>query len=171
MKLPILALSAVLLTNFVCPSASAEDQTIAYPEEKSASFLIDAPENWKLEQAEDDDGYFTLEGPTGAVLSFRTIKGTEASLDAAIDESIEFLKENYKEPDLQKPTDDTINGLKGFASFGTGKDKEDGTPMVFGMGWYALPDNKLAEVWFTADATDEKGAAAAGKIVKSLRAP
>lgn len=156
----------------LCLGARAADPvTIVYPDEDKPSFEITASEDWKMTQAEDDGDYFHLDGPTGAVFSFRTIEGTTESLDEAIKETIEDIGKMFKDVELGDAQDWTPNGLAGFYAVGTGKDKEDGTPMKIGVGWCALSDGKIAELWFVADATDEEGMGQAEKIANSLASP
>jgi hypothetical protein len=56
------------------------------------------------------------------------------------------------------------NGLTGLYA---GKDKEDGTPIKVGVGWCALEDGKIAEMWFVADEADAKGIKQAEDIANS----
>lgn len=149
------------------PLAIADE--IAYPTVEDASFVITAPGDWKVVPADEEGDYFDLEGPTGAVFSFRTIKGSQESLDQAIEEVVEDLNKDYKDVKIGEPQDWTPNGLQGFYAVGDGKD-EDG-PVRFGIGWCVLADGKIAELWFVCDASDETGMEVAGKIANSLKAP
>jgi hypothetical protein len=167
---PLIPLLSVAFA-FASVCQAAELQTIAYPTVESASFEISAPDDWKLNPAEEEGEYFDLEGPTGAVFSFRTIAGSESSMSEAIEESLKDLAENYKEPELGEPKDWTPNGLKGFYTSGSAIDKQDDAKVVVGMGWCALTDGKIAEFWFVAEADDAEGIAQAEKIANSLTAP
>ncbi len=160
-------LLAAVLALALAPLASADD--IAYPTTEDASFIITAPGDWKVVPAEEEGDYFDLEGPTGAVFSFRTIKGTQDSLNEAIEEVITDLKKDYKDLQLGEAQDWTPNGLEGFYAVGDAKD-EDG-PVRLGVGWCVLADGKIAELWFVCDAADETGMEVAGKIANSLKAP
>ena len=164
-------LAAILALTLTYAARSADMQTIAYPTPEDESFEITAPEDWKIKQAEDTGDYFHLEGPTGAVFSFRTIKGSKGSMEKAIDEAMEELKSEYKNAELGDPQDWTPNGLKGFYLVGTAIDKQDDEKVRVGMGWAALEDGKIAEFWFVADLTDEKGTTVANSIANSLKAP
>ncbi len=62
-------------------------------------------------------------------------------------------------------------GITGIYAVGTGKDKEDGTAVKVGIGWVALNDGKIAEMWFVADTDDEKGMKQAEDIANSLTSP
>lgn len=53
---------------------------------------------------------------------------------------------------------------------GTAKEK-DGNPVRIAFAWGALPDEKIAELWFITDLDDESGMDQANKIVSSLKAP
>ena len=160
-------LLSALLALALTPLALADD--IAYPTPDNASFVISAPSDWKVVPADEEGGYFDLEGPTGAVFSFRTIKGTQDSLNEAIQEVVEDLKKDYKDVELGEAQDWKPNGLEGFYAIGDAKD-EDG-PVRLGVGWCVLADGKIAELWFVCDAKDETGMEVAGKIANSLRAP
>ncbi len=164
-------LFSLFLTAVALTSVQAEDQLLAYPTADDASFVITIPEDWELKQAESEGDYFDLTGPTGAVFSFRTIKGSKASLEKAIDESVEGAAETFNDLKFGDPEDWTPNGLTGLYMTGSGKDKEDGTVNNIGMGWCFLEDGKIAEFWFAAHSTDKAGIAAAEKIANSLKAP
>ncbi len=151
-------------------AAAQASQTIMYPTTESPSFMITAPDDWKLDPADEEGGYFDLNGPTGAVLSFRTVEGTDEGMKNAIQECIDYLNETYNNVKLDKPVDHKVNGLEGFYAVGTGKDKEDGSNMVFGMAWYALKDGSIGEIWFACEATDKAGADQADKILNSFKA-
>jgi len=169
MKAILSVLSAIAL--LASPAFASESVTIAYPTTDDASFLITAPEDWELDPAEEPDGYFDLTGPTGAVFSFRTIKGTESALEQAIKESVEEANDMFADVQLGEAMDWTPDGLEGFYAVGDAKDKEDGTPIRIGMAWCALKDGRIAEMWFSAEAADTEGLEAANKIANSLRSP
>lgn len=164
----LLGFASILLTS---PLAMASDVDIYYPTSDAASFVITAPEEWELDPADEEGGYFDLSGPTGATFSFRTIDGQESSLLEAIEESIDYLANEYNEVELSDPKDWTPDGLEGFYATGQGVDKESGEEVVFGLGWCAMPDGSIAEMWFVTESTDKKGTSAAERIADSLRAP
>lgn len=167
-----LALLAAVCTLALASTARcAELQKIAYPTANHASFVIDAPDSWKLEPAEEEGDFFQLEGPTGALFSFRTIEGSKDSLNDAIDESVKELGEHFNDVQLGEAQDWKPAGLTGIYAVGTGKDKEDGTAVKVGIGWVALNDGKIAEMWFVADADDAKGLKQAENIANSLTSP
>jgi len=151
--------------------ADDELEKIAYPTADEASFVISAPKSWEMTAAEEAGDYFHLESPSGAVFSFRTIEGTEKSLNTAIEESVKDLSERFKDVELGEAEDWTPNKLTGLYAVGTGKDKEDGSALKFGIGWVALEDGKIAEMWFVADDADTKGIKQAEDIANSLSAP
>lgn len=146
----------------------AEAGTIAYPTTKKPHFLIDVPDDWELEQAEEPGGFFTVSGPSGVVLSFRTVEGGD--LDGAIEESMNFLKENYKNVKLEPAEEVEQDGMSGAFARGTGVDKNTGAPGVFAMAWFELKNGEIAEIWYAADAKDKKGADQASKVLDSFRA-
>lgn len=153
--------------------ARAEDelQKIAYPTADEASFVITAPESWKMTAAEDAGDYFHLESPTDAVFSFRTIEGNEDSLKEAIEDCVKDLSERFNDLELGDAEDWKPNGLSGLYAVGTAKEKEDGNPIKIGVGWCALEDGKIAEMWFIADEADAEGMKQAENIANSLSAP
>jgi hypothetical protein len=148
----------------------AASTTLFYPTQDAPSFSLVVPGDWELEQAEEDGGFATLNGPSGAQLSFRTVAAEKEDLEAAIEETVDWVQKNYDDVKIEKATDAEENGLKGFSSAGTGKMKEDGSAVVFVMEWLMLNNGSLAEVWFCVDVNDKAGLAAAGKIMKSFRA-
>lgn len=158
---------------FACAflATQARAGTLAYPTADKPSFLIDLPDDWKLTPGENEGDYIDVTGPTGAVISFRTIPGSEKAMQNAIAESDTYLKENYKNVNVNDAKEDEQRGLKGFFADGSGVDKEDGAAVGFVLAWYALKDGKIGEIWFVVHKDDKKGAAAAGKILDSFRAP
>lgn len=170
MKIKILLFAASFLS--LAPLAHCEEvDKIAYPTAENASFVISVPSDWKMTQAEEEGDFFHLDGPTGAVFSFRTIKGSEDSLKAAIDDSVQELDKKFDDVELDDPQDWKPDGLSGFYAVGKGKEKKDGTPVRVGLAWCALNDGKIAEMWFVCDLTDNEGMSAAEKIVNSLQSP
>lgn len=142
--------------------------TIAYPTAQKPSFMVDVPDQWQLEPAEEVGGFFTVTGPTGVVLSFRTISGED--MDAAIEESVGFIQENYDNVTIDPAKEAQQHGLSGAFATGKGKDKSTGKASVFAIAWFELKDKSIGEIWYAADASDKAGAQAAGKILDSFRA-
>lgn len=163
-------LLAPTLFAVVTLTAHAEPQTIAYPTVDETSFVLQAPEGWELSPADEEGGYFHLEAPSGATLSFRTLEGNEDALQEAIKEMIADIKERYDDAEIGEAEDWNPHGLEGFYATATAKEK-DGTPVRIGMAWCALKDGKIAEVWFVSDLSDEDGMNAASAIVNSLAPP
>ncbi len=64
---------AVASVMLAAHAAFAGDVTIAYPDKDNAVFTVTAPDSWEFAQGEGEGDYFTLTGPSGAVLSFRAI--------------------------------------------------------------------------------------------------
>lgn len=150
---------------------AAEMQQIAYPTADKPSFIITVPSDWEMTQAEKEGDFFHLDGPTGALFSFRTIEGTQESLDDAIKESLKDAAEMFDDLDMGTAEDFKPDGLQGFYATGKGKDKKDGTPVRIGMAWCALNDGTIAELWFVSDLDDTKGMNAASDIANSLKSP
>ncbi len=149
-------------------AGAASAGIIAYPTAQKPSFVVDVPDAWELEPAEEEGGFFTVTGPTGVVLSFRAVGGGD--LDGAIEESIGFIQENYSNVNLEPAKEAQQHGLSGAFAMGQGKDKSTGKASVFAVAWFELKDGSIGEIWYAADAGDKAGAAAAGKILDSFRA-
>ena len=163
---------ATVCTVAVVSMVRAEEMDkIAYPTADKASFVIEVPSSWKMEQAEEEGDFFHLVSKNDAVFSFRTIEGGKDALDEAIEASVKDLNAKFDKLELGDAQDWTPHGLTGFYATGTGKEKEDGTPVRVGVAWCALKDGKIAEMWFVADADDEKGLGQAEDIANSLEAP
>jgi hypothetical protein len=160
--------SAVVCLALIACAGVAQAATVAYPSADAASFLLDYPSSWTLEPGGEEGDYMELIGPTGAVLSLRTIEGTEEDLMAAIEDTTAYLAETYSDVELQ-PVKDNQGPIKGFYTTGTGNDEEGG--VVFQVGWYACNDGSIAEIWLVTSADDSAGVADAGKILGSFRLP
>jgi hypothetical protein len=168
----ILAALAIACTISISAAVGAEKtEKVAYPTAEKPSFIITVPTSWKMTAAEEEGDYFHLTGPTGAVYSFRTIEGSERSLDRAIKASLKDIETLFSDVEIGDAQDWKPDGLTGLYAVGTGKDKEDGAPVKIGLGWCALKDGSIAEMWFVADADDTKGMTAAEAIANSLNAP
>jgi hypothetical protein len=164
------ALLAALTLAISIPAQAEETTLIAYPTVEEASFTIEVPDGWKMTEAESDGDFFHLDGPTGAIFSFRTIEGSEGALQAAIEDTMKHIGELFTEIELGDAQDWTPAGLTGFYATGSGKDK-DGTEVRIGVAWCALNDGKIAQMWFVSDAGDASGMAAAESIANSLASP
>lgn len=167
-----LRLSAVALALALTLSAGPlSADTLAYPTAADASFLIDYPADWTLQQAEEEGGYMELKAPSGgAVLNFRTIPGSEDAMQTAIAETVGYLKEKYSEVQANPAQDTTQHGLTGFFASGTGVDPAAG-PIKFVCAWYGLKDGSIGEIWFVGKQDDAASAEAAKGIVNSFRPP
>lgn len=159
-----LALSAFAL---VAAQASAAPVTLFYPTQEASDFSVDVPGEWELEQAEEEGGFFTVNGPTGVQLSFRTVATDDEDMEAAIKQSVEFVFENYEDVEMGDPEDIKQNGMDGFNMTGTAK--LNGEPVIIVMAWLALKKTALAEVLFVVEPSDKQGFAAAERVLKTLR--
>ena len=160
-----IALAAALL--FAHPVLA---ETMAYPSADNASFLIDHPSNWEMEPGENVGDYVTLTGPTGVVVQFRTIPGSESAIADAIEESRKYLQETFDDVSLEEPESSQHRGMEMLSVVGAGVDK-DGQAVGFSMAFFALDDGNIAELWFAVVAGDDAGADAAGKVLDSFRTP
>lgn len=156
-----------LLLLAVTAEVQAAPVTLYYPAERGADFSVVVPDSWDLEQAEEEGGFFTVTGPTGVQLSFRTIETDDAEIDAAIEQSVEWVFANYSDVELDDPEDMVQNGMEGFHMTGTAE--SEGSPVVIVMAWLALKRTHLAEVMVIVDANDRAGLNAAERVLKTLR--
>lgn len=148
-------------------AAFSGDQTVAYPNKDNAIFTVTAPEDWEMTPGEGEGDYFTLEGPSGAVLSFRAIEGSKDELQAAVKDGIDYLKEAYDDAQISKP--EAMDGVDGAVIGGAGKSKDDGTPCAIGMEWFVLKSGNIAEIWYEAAADDKEGADEAKAILSTFK--
>jgi hypothetical protein len=160
--------AAVLLFAFVSTAASAAPVKLYYPDQENADFSIEVPGNWELEQAEEEGGFFTVTGPTGVQLSFRTVRTRNDSIEASMEQSMQWVFDNFEDVELDDPEDVVQNGMEGFNMTGTGTDS-NGDTMIIVMGWLALKRTHLAEVLVIVDPSDKAGLAAAERVIKTLR--
>jgi hypothetical protein len=160
---------ATLLLTLAASQATAAPVKLFYPDQANADFSIDVPGDWELEQADEEGGFFTVTGPTGAALSFRTIPTRNAEIKAAIKQSVEWVFENYEDVELGDPEDIKQNGMDGFNMTGTATDASSGESVVIVMGWLGLKPSALAEVLVILDPSDKQGLAAAERVIKTLR--
>lgn len=164
---PLAAICVLALLS--AAEVSAQPVTLYYPEQRGADFSVVVPGDWDLEQAEEEGGFFTVTGPTGVQLSFRTVETDDDQMDAAIEQSVEWVFENFDDVELDDPEDIVQNGMEGFNMTGTAKDKDSGKTLVVVMGWLALKRTHLAEVMIVVAPKDTRGLKAAEKVLKSLR--
>lgn len=148
----------------------ADAKTLAYPNTDAASFVIDYPASWELTPGESVGDYMTLISPNGVTLMLRTIPGESEDIQQAVKDSIEYVRENYKDVELAEPKDSVQRGLQGFYVNGSATDSEIG-PVRLGMAWYQLNDGTIGEIWFVAPSEDSEGMGEAAAILDSLRSP
>lgn len=154
---------------FLLAAVPSQAAPIYYPDQRNADFSIDVPDNWDLEQADEEGGFFTVTGPTGVQLSFRTIETDDDQIDAAIEQSVEWVFENYDKVEMSDPEDIVQNGMKGFNMTGTARDPQSRDKVVIVMAWLALKRSHLAEVMVIVEPNDKRGLAAAERVIKTLR--
>jgi hypothetical protein len=164
----ILPLLSALVLTFT--ARAAENNVIAYPTKDAPSFLIEVPADWQLTQAEEPGDYFHLDGPTGAVFSFRTIPGETKALEEAIEATVKDIGELFTDVELGDAQDWNPSGMSGFYATGTGKES-DGTKVRIGVAWCSLKDGQIVEMWFVSDMNDQPGITAAEGIANSLVSP
>lgn len=165
-----MALVGLLVLGAAVLAVPAGAGTLGYPTVDHASFLVEVPDSWEVTPGDEEGDYVHVNSPKGVYLAFRTIPGDEGALHAAIEDSVAFIEENYKNTQFGEPVEAKQAGLEGFYMDGSGKD-EDGTPLTFRMAWLALKDGHIGELWFAAPASEKGEIAAAAKVLNSFRAP
>lgn len=160
---------AVALFVLVAAQVSAAPVKLFYPNQKNADFSIDVPGDWELEQAEEEGGFFTVTGPSGVQLSFRTVPMNNADMEAAIEQSVQWVFDNYEDVEMGDPEDIVQNGMDGFNMTGTATNPDSGDTVVIVMAWLALKRTHLAEVLVVLDPSDKRGLSAAENVIKTLR--
>lgn len=167
-KLPSLVAICVF-AGFLTAEAAAQTVTLYYPNQRNADFSIVVPQSWELDQADEEGGFFTVTGRSGIELSFRTVETDDDTMEAAIEQSVQWIFDNYNDVEMGDPEDIVQNGMKGFSMTGTAKDPDTGRTKVIVMGWLSLKRSHLAEVWIVVDVKDKTGLNAAERVLKSLR--
>ena len=164
-------LLSILLGLSLCSTTlPAETDKLVYPTKDNPEFTLQVPTDWKLVQAEGEGDYFHLHGPTGAVFSFRTIKGNQSTLDQTMKDRLSEVRKKYSDVDFDPAKDWSPHGLTGFYAVGDAKES-DGNKVRIAMGWCDLKNGKIAELWFITDVTDSEGKTDASNIMDSLEAP
>ncbi len=155
---------------------AGDTQTIAYPTADEAAFLIDVPADWELAQAEEDGDYFSVEGPNGTILYFRTLnadnsKERKTALMDAIQETKDYIDENYDESEWGEAVDLTLGGCEGFGADVKAVGSDSGEAVDIGCAWLMLPEYKIAEIWYEGSPDEAAEAEAAAQVLKSFRLP
>lgn len=150
-------LLALVVAPLLLLSAHA-DTLVCYPDVDEPVFSFTIPDDsWDFAPSEGDDvdgGYCTLQrGNT--ILYFRTVECSEESIVDAIQETFDYIIEEYDEAEIADPSELTIQGYDALGSSGTGIDA-DGYEWVFGFAWIFIDAENIAEVWFEST-TDEVG--------------
>jgi len=104
-----------------------------------------------LEPADEEGGFFNLNAPTGGQLAFRSVPGTEEDMKGAINETMQFVKDNYTNVEFKAPE----RTSDGFYVTGSGQDKSDGADTVFQMEWRAMKNGHIAEIWVAEGPDDD----------------
>lgn len=171
MKPLLFAVYVLIVSLFSVPASAAELKTGAFPSTENPSFLVSYPADWELTPAEAEEGaYATLMGPSGAYVMVRTIAGDKETLTNAVEGAQAYVEESYKEVKLEETKLGGTEENPSFFRAGTAIDS-DGAAVVFLMGWFALKDDTIGELWFTSFKDDKEGALSAAKIMDSVRLP
>lgn len=125
--------------------------TLYYPAQEGALFSIEAPSDWTVGKIDQVGDFGSVESASGSVLQFRAQKfdtqdETKKEVDAIVDSTQGFLKENYHDVVLGDPEQITVDGAPGMQLAGTGKDK-DGNAVKFLSAMLKLGPNTIAEIW------------------------
>jgi hypothetical protein len=164
---PLALLAAALLAG---TSLAQAETTIAYPTADDATFTIIVPDNWELSQAESEDDYFLITGPTNTELWFRAFPvKSEEELEGAVEDAMtsgaEWLGEHYKGLDFGDVAGD---GMPFISLPGKGIEKESGEAVIFTIAFILMENGSMAEFWGIIPDGDAKGQKAAQAIVDSF---
>ena len=145
------ASSAATSAEEAATSAIVGKTTYYYPDQQTAMFSIEAPDDWNPGMIEAVGDFGSLESKNGSLLQFRAQSfGTEdetmKEIDAIVDSTNGFLKDNYVDVQLDDPKDVTVDGQPGAQLAGIGKDK-DGNEVKFLSAIIALGPTSIAEIW------------------------
>ena len=145
------ASSAATSAEEAATSAIVGKTTYYYPDQQTAMFSIEAPDDWNPGMIEAVGDFGSLESKNGSILQFRaqnfdTEDETMKEIDAIVDSTNEFLKDNYVDVQLDDPMDVTVDGQPGAQLAGIGKDK-DGNEVKFLSAIIALGPKSIAEIW------------------------
>jgi len=146
------------------------ESIICYPNPDEAVFTVTVPDNsWEFTPSEDesvDGGYCTLEREN-TILYFRTVECSEDAIMDAIEDSVDYLSEEFDEVNIEDPSELTIQGYDALASSGTGLDG-DGYSWVFGFAWIFIDDQHIAEIWFESTQDEVANQRAASDILNTF---
>jgi hypothetical protein len=163
------------LTGFlaICSQTANADTLIAYPTVDEPTFTITVPDDWELEAAEEEEGYFLVASPSGVEMWFRSIEiASEDDLSAAIDEAIEgggeWLDENYKDVEFGEVTEGEREGMPYVSIPGTGVFTESGEKVVFTIAFIFMENGSLAEFWGILPAGDQDALAVAQAVLDTF---
>lgn len=162
-------LGGMILAAGLFVGGSAQADTVAYPDQAHASFLVDYPSNWKMTPGDNVGDYITLTGPTGVNLQFRTVPGGPDAIEDAVKETFEYIEKTYKNTTFGQTSETKQAGMDAFVANGDGVEADGGTKVHFAMAWVALKDGNIGEVWYVVEASDKAGNDAAVKVMNSFR--
>lgn len=136
-------------------------------------FSIEAPADWKVGKIEQVGDFGSVESANGSVLQFRAQKfatdaQTRQEIDAIVDSTRGFLKDNYTDVQLDNPEEITVEGRPGMQLAGTGKDKA-GNAVKFLSAMIMLGPNSLTEIWAAVFPEGNNDLATAKTILNSFK--
>jgi len=144
-------------------------ETLGYPNMEKASFLLDYPEDWAMVPGDNAGDYVSLASPSGVLMQLRAVEGSESVMDQVIAENVQFLEDNFTKVELDAAKDiNTEDGLTGSLLQGTAVDS-DKKAVNFAIFYVALPDGKVADIWYSAFKGDAEGSKAAVAVLDSFR--
>lgn len=168
---PVLSFLFLLLA--ATAGVQAGSQTLHYPTQDESLFSIRAPADWKVSEIEEVGDFGTLESENGSILQFRALElenegAAMKEIEDITDSTVEFLKKNYNDIELDDPKDITIEGRPGSQLAGAGKDK-DGNDVKFLSAIIALGPKSVAEVWAAVFGDEKADLAAAQDVLNSFK--
>ena len=111
LSVPKLALVPLLMFAGLVVASPAQAGVLGYPTTDHASFLVDIPDGWEVTPGDDEGDFVDVNSDSGVYLAFRTIAGSDSAMQEAIEDSVGYLKENYKNVDVGEPVDTKQAGL------------------------------------------------------------
>jgi hypothetical protein len=148
---------------------------VAYPTVDEPTFAITVPDDWELEAAEEEEGYFLVTSPSGVEMWFRSIAiASENELSAAIDEAMEgggeWLAENYSDVELGEVAEGEREGMPFISLPGVGVHTESEEEVVFTIAFIFMENGSLAEFWGILPAGDAEALGVAQAVLDSFEA-
>jgi ABC-type sugar transport system substrate-binding protein len=161
--------AAFALSVGVVSVAQAGSTKVFFPTKEKPAFSLVVPDGWDLQPAEEQGGFMSVIGPSGIMLSMRTVSAKGDELKDAEEESVQWVKDNYNEVTMvQEPKETKEAGHDAILLTLSGKDKSDGHKVAIVMELVVLNANTVADIQAFIDAGDKEGVDGIGKIMDTF---